>query len=157
MRRQVVELQGLDMRERSGVLQAGNVRNCGVGSDVEKNAVPRQRARPSVAQGDLQRLGRRKTRASHDQFGAARLVGLQVESNLAAHHVALALTNLRHIGGYGAGRRTELRGMPRLMRDSRAPDLILAGQAGDIGTGSPNPPAFHDSRSPPRSRHMPGQ
>jgi len=47
--------------------------------------------------------------------------------------------------------------MARQMRDLRAPNLILAGQAVDIGTGAPDVPALHDGSLSPRLRHMPSQ
>ena len=75
--------------------------------------------------------------------------------NLGVNHVAFALANDRHVDGDGTGDRAELRGMACEMRDFRAPNLILAGQAGDVGTGAPDPAAFHDSSSSPRTRQMP--
>jgi hypothetical protein len=42
------------------------------------------------------------------------------------------------------------------MRDTRAPNLSLAGHAGYIGAGAANPPALHKGSPPPRLRHMPG-
>jgi hypothetical protein len=47
--------------------------------------------------------------------------------------------------------------MARQMRDLRAPNLILAGQAVDIGTGAPDVPALHDGSLSPGLRHMPSQ
>jgi hypothetical protein len=43
------------------------------------------------------------------------------------------------------------------MPDPGAPNLILAGKAGDVGTGAADPPALHDRGTPPRLRHMPGE
>jgi hypothetical protein len=157
MWRQVVELQGLNMCEWSGGFEAGNARNCRVRSDVEENLVSRQLACPAIIQAHLECFRRYKTPSPHDQFGAARLVVLQMMSNFAVHHVALALANLCHIGRDGAGRRAEVRGVTRKMCDPRAPNLILTGQAGDIRTGAPDPPALHDGSPSPRSRHMPTQ
>jgi hypothetical protein len=80
-----------------------------------------------------------------------------MQGNLAVNHVPLALANLRHVGGDGTGHRAELRGVLHQMCDPRAPNLILAGQAGDVGTGAPDPPALYNGSPPPRSRHMPSQ
>jgi hypothetical protein len=81
-----------------------------------------------------------------------------MKGNLPLDHIALALANLRHVGGDGAGdHRAELLGVLRQMRDPRAPDLILAGQAGDVGTGPADPPALDDGSPPPRSGHVPSQ
>ena len=97
MRRQVIELQSLDMRERSCGLEAGNARNRCVGPDVEEDFVARQRARPAVIQAHLERLRRHKAPASHDQLGAARLIVLQMRSDQRFDHFALALTHLCHV------------------------------------------------------------
>ena len=56
--------------------------------------------------------------------------------NFTVDHVALALANLCHVGCDGTGRRAELRGVTHQLCDPRAPNLILAGQAGDVGTRS---------------------
>ena len=45
MRRQIIELQRLDMGQRPCRLEAGNVRNRRVRSEVEEDLVARQRAR----------------------------------------------------------------------------------------------------------------
>src|SRR5215813_8922638 len=74
MWRQVVELQSLDVRERSGSGEAGNTRNCRVRSDVEEQPVARQHASPAVIQPHLERPWCHKTPSPHDQFSAARLV-----------------------------------------------------------------------------------
>jgi hypothetical protein len=71
------------------------------------------------------------------ELGSACFIVLQMRGNQPLHHVALALANRRHVDRDGTGRRTLLRGMVRQMRDRRAPNLILAGQAVDIGTGAP--------------------
>src|SRR5260221_301686 len=145
------------MCERPCHLKARNVRNCRVRSDVEENLVARQHARPAVIQTHLERLRRHKTTRPHDQFGAARPVVLQVIGNQAVNHVALAPANRRHVDRDGTGRHAELRGVVHQMRDLRAPNLILAGQAGDVGAGAPDPPALHDGGPPPGLCHMPSQ
>jgi len=43
------------------------------------------------------------------------------------------------------------------MRNACAPDLILAGQAGNGGTGATDPTALNDSNALPRSGQMPGE
>src|SRR5271170_867665 len=43
------------------------------------------------------------------------------------------------------------------MRDPGAPNLILAGKAGDVGTGAADPPSLHNSGASPRLRHMPSE
>src|SRR5260221_86550 len=90
------------MRERPCRLEARNVRNCRVRSDVEENLVARQHARPAVIQTHLERLRRHKTTRPHDQFGAARPVVLQVIGNQAVNHVALAPAKRRPTNQYWA-------------------------------------------------------
>src|SRR5262249_41973114 len=43
------------------------------------------------------------------------------------------------------------------IRDLGAPNLILTGQAVDVGTGAPDIPALHDGSPSPGSRHLPSQ
>src|SRR5271155_6107524 len=57
----------------------------------------------------------------------------------------------------GPVNRTELECVTRQMRDPSAPNLILAGQAGDVGTGAADPPALDDGSPPPRLRQMPSE
>jgi hypothetical protein len=80
-----------------------------------------------------------------------------MEINFALNHVTLALANLCHVGHDGTGRGAEVLGVMRQMCDFRAPNLILAGQAGDVGAGAPDPSALHDGSPSPRSRHMPSK
>src|SRR5262245_11578185 len=72
-------------------------------------------------------------------------------------HLALALADRRHVGRDGAGYHAEVRALARQMRDPRAPNLVLAGQAGDVGAGAADPPALDDGSPPPRLRHVPSQ
>src|SRR5438093_6111145 len=157
MWRQVVEFQSLNICEQSGSLEARNLRNCRVRSDVKENLLTRQHARPAIIEAYLERFRCHKTPIPQDQFGSACLVVLQMCGNLAVDHVALAPANRRHIGRHGTGHCAVLRGTARQMRNLRAPNLIFAGQAIDIGTRAPDIPALHDSSLLPRARHMPGQ
>ena len=51
----------------------------------------------------------------------------------------------------------ELRGVVHQVGDLRAPDLVLAGQAVDVGAGAADPAALDHGRAAPGSRHVPGQ
>src|ERR1700732_389962 len=46
MLRHIVEFQSLDVRKRSGRIEARHARNCRVCSDVEETLIARQHARP---------------------------------------------------------------------------------------------------------------
>src|SRR5262249_61117735 len=112
-------------------------------------------ARPAIIETHLERFRRHKAPVTHDQFGAGRLVIVQMRSDLAADHVALALNNGLHVGGHGTGHHTELRTVPRQMRDLRAPNLVLARQTGDVGAGSADPPTPSHATPPPHLPHPP--
>jgi hypothetical protein len=93
----------------------------------------------------------------HDQFGAAGLVVLQVHGDQAFDHIALPLSDFGHIDRDGTRHRAEPRGVMRQIRDFRAPDLVLAGEAVDVGTGAADPSSLHDGGASTGSRHVPGQ
>ena len=76
MRRQVVELESLDVRERPGGLEAGNARNRRMRADIEEHLVARQHAGPAVIETAPQASSALQMAGPHDQFGAARLVVL---------------------------------------------------------------------------------
>src|SRR5258708_4958212 len=80
-----------------------------------------------------------------------------MRGNRALNHVALALANRRHVDRDGTGFHAELRGVVHQMRDLGTPNLVLAGQAGDVGTGAADPAAFHDGSPPPRPCQVPGE
>jgi hypothetical protein len=138
-----------------GSLEAWNARNGRVRSDIEEDSVARERTCTAVIQPDLKRFRRHETPTTHDQFGAARFVVLQMPCNQIFDHGALAPLNRRHIDSDGTSHRAEQRTVPRQMRDPGAANLILAGQAGDIGTGAPDPPPLDDRSPSPRLCHVP--
>jgi hypothetical protein len=70
--------------KRPGGLDAWNARDCRVRSNVEKNLVTRQHARPAVIEAHLERLRCHKAPSPHDQLGAACFVVVQMQGNLAA-------------------------------------------------------------------------
>src|SRR6516225_5777110 len=156
MRRQVVELQRLDMGERPGGIEAGNARNCCVGADVEENLVTRQHTCAAVIEAYLERLRRHKAPGPHDQLAAGCLVEINMPRNPGLDHIALTLADPCHVGrDRTADYRAETGGVTRQMRDPRAPNLVLAGEAGDIATGAPDPLPLDHGRPSPRSRQMP--
>ena len=62
----MVELQSLDMRQRSGGIEAGNVWKGRVRSEVEEDGVRRKHACVSVIQGNLKRFRPCETPSSHN-------------------------------------------------------------------------------------------
>src|SRR5262249_32824382 len=139
MRRQVIEFESLDMGERPGSRETKHGGNCRTRSDVDENLRAGEYARPAIIESHLQRVRRHEAPVTNDQLGTGRLVIVQMRSDLAADHVALALNYGRHVGGHGTGHHAELRTVTRQMSDLRAPNLVLAGQAGDVGAGAADP------------------
>src|SRR5262249_50755091 len=76
MRRQVAELESLDIREWSGRFQPGNVGNCRVRPDIYEDLIAGEHTDAAIIQQHLDRLWRDKPTRAHDQLGAARLVVL---------------------------------------------------------------------------------
>src|SRR5262245_31909571 len=66
----------------------------------------------------------------------------------------LRWADLRHVECNATGRCAELRGVMRKLRHLRTPRLVLAGQAGDVGTGAADQAPIHYSGPPPRARQM---
>ena len=126
-------------------------------SDVKENLTGRQLTRAAVVQIHLKGFRRYEASTAHDQFSAARAINLQVQRNLALHHLALAPTDRCHVNrdriGYGA----EVPAVTRNVRDLRTRNLVLAWHAGDVGTGAANPPPLHDDGLVPGLRQVPGQ
>ena len=80
-----------------------------------------------------------------------------MRGDLRIDHGALAPANRRHVDDDLAGHRAELRAVTHLMRDLRTPNLVLGGQAGNVGTGAPDPSPLHDRGPSPGPRQLPGQ
>ena len=121
-----------------------------------KTLSPVSRRVPPSLRLDLERLRRHEVSAAHDQFGAARLEGRKVEGDLSLDHVALALAHLRHVGRDRAGdHRAELRRVPGQPGDACAPDFVLAGHAGDVGTGTSDVSPLDEDHPLPGSRQVP--
>jgi hypothetical protein len=144
VRRQVIEFQCFDVRECAGGFETRNIRDRSVRADIEDHLIAGEQARAAVVQGDLDGLWAGKATAAHDQFGAAALVGTEVECDLAIDHVLLAAAHLAHVDLDTRRQRTELRGVLYQMGDPRAPEFVLGRQAGNGGTRAADPAALHD-------------
>jgi hypothetical protein len=88
-------------------------------------------------------------------FGMVACVPMR--GDLGVDHGALAPADRRHVDRHGSGHRAKLRAVAHLMRDLCAPNLILGGQAGDVGTGAADPSPIHDNCPSPGLRQLPGQ
>src|SRR5262249_43268568 len=66
MRRQVVELESLDIREWSGRFQPGNLGNCRVRPDIDEDVIAGEHGDAAVIQQHLDRLWRDDPTRTHD-------------------------------------------------------------------------------------------
>ena len=71
MRRQIVELESLDMGQRPSRLEPRNIWDQRMRSEIEENLVARQRPRAAIIQPHLKGFRGHEAAGSHDQFGAA--------------------------------------------------------------------------------------
>jgi hypothetical protein len=152
---QIIELERLDMCERPGCFEAGNIGDRRARPDIDEDLVADEHAGAAVVQAHFDGLRRHETPGAHDQFRAARLVVLYVLGNLGFNHVALALANHRHVDRGGPGLDAVRSGMPHEIGDPRARNLVLARHTGDIGTGTSDPPALRDGSSSSGFCHVP--
>src|SRR5215469_3868528 len=143
------------MREGSSRLQARNIGNCRMRSDIEENLIGGEQTRSSAIQFHLKRFRRYKTPAAHDQFSTAFPIDLKVLSNLTFDHFTLASTNRGHVDSDGTGHRAIVAALTRKVCDFRARNLILAWHASDVGTGAANPASLHHGSPPSRLGHVP--
>src|SRR5262245_55416424 len=81
-----------------------------------------------------------------------------MRGNLGIDHLALALARTVAMSmATGPVMVPKLCSVAHQIRDLGAPNLILTGQAVDVGTGAPDIPALHDGSPSPGSRHLPSQ
>ena len=142
MRRKMVELEHLDVGQRAGRLEAGNVGNGGVRAEIEDNRAAGEPTDAAVVECDLHLLRADEPPASHDELRAALRVGLQVERDLAFDHILLAPANFAHVRLDVAHQRAELCSVPDNVRDARAPQFVLRGHAGDRRARAADPAAL---------------
>src|SRR5262249_8030317 len=110
----------------------------------------------ALVERDLDVPGAREAGASHDELGPARLVGLEMALDQPFDHLALAPPDLGHVHGDATGHGSEAGAIARQLGDLGAPDLVLAGQAIDVGAGATDPAPFHHGRAPAGLAEMPG-
>ncbi len=108
MRRDAVELERLDVRERTGPRQVGDLRDRGMRSHVEEHPISRQHSRTTIIQEHLKRLRSHEATRPHDQLGATGRVALPVQGDQPINHVALALSHAGHVDLGGARPHSEL-------------------------------------------------
>jgi hypothetical protein len=90
----------------------------------------------------------------HDQFGATRIIALQVHGNQAFDHIAFALPDFGHIDRNETRRCPKLCGVTHQICDLGAPDLILTRETIGVRAGAAYPSAFHDGSMSPKLRQI---
>ena len=102
-----------------------------LGESLGRHLATLDNARAAVIELHLDRPWPDEPAGPHDQLGAAGRISAEVKRDFAFNHGALAGAYLGHVDSDRAGNRTELTGMSRQVRNARAPDFVLAWQAGD--------------------------
>jgi hypothetical protein len=97
MCRQIIEFERLDVRQRMGVFEPGHGRNGCARANVDEHAVTDQHLRSAVVQLHFQGLRAHELPGAHDQLGTAVLVIPQIRGDLVVDHLALPVTDLRHV------------------------------------------------------------
>ena len=146
MRGRIVEVERASISgQRPRDFGAWNARIAACVPRLRKTWSPaRTRVTPSFSR--IERFRRDKPPAAHDQFGAACFVVMQKciwISRLTMSRFRWRTFAMSVVGRPGDHRYAELSGVLRQMRDPRTPNLVLAGQAGNVGTGT-DPPALDD-------------
>ena len=157
MRRQPVQFERLDMGEWPGLGEAGNRRNGCMCSKIEEKLLRGEQPLPAIAQRDLDRPWLDEARIAHDEFRTRRLIAFEMKRHEAFDHGALARHNRLHVDRDRAGRNAIFPGTDNAMSNARAPDLVLAGQAVDIGTRAPDPAPLDDGYLLAGLRQIPGE
>jgi hypothetical protein len=135
--------------QRPRLFETRNRRDCRVRSNVEKHPLTDQLPCAAVIKVYFQRLWGNEASTAHNQFGTTRAVVLQVQFDLAIDHIALALTHRGHIGLDRTCNGAELPSVPGQVRNPCTPNLVLAGHAGNVGTGTADPAALDDGGTSP--------
>jgi len=125
--------------------------------EIENDAIPGQHARTAVVQIHLDGLGRSEATDTHDQLGAARLVGVEVHGDRAIDHVTFARQHSLHVGGDGTRHHSEPICVVNQIGDFCAPDLVLAGKTVGVRAGAADQFALDDGGVTPRLGHLPSQ
>jgi hypothetical protein len=95
--RQIIEFEGLDVRQRTGVSEPGHGRNGCARANVDEHTVTDQHLRSVVVQLHFQGLQAHELPGAHDQLGTAVLVVPQIRGDLVVDHRALPVPDLRYV------------------------------------------------------------
>src|SRR5262245_9110874 len=94
---------------------------------------------------------------AHDEFGAAFVIGPEVECDLALNHLLFALSDPAHIDPHAFGERSVHVGIAHQVSSPGAPEFILGWHTGDSRTRAANPLTLDHSDLPAAAAEMPGK
>ena len=156
VRREPVELQRFDMRQRPSVGETRDARDRRAGAEIQKQAVGDEAARAAFSKSRLDRA-----RPHKDAFGKEELEMRDrelpaVDRDHAVDHLALALAYSLHVHRRRVDTHAVRRGAPDQIGDLGAADHVLARQAGDVRTRSANQGALDHHDGPALLRQVPG-
>ena len=147
MLRHTVELQRLDMGQRSSVGQARDVGNRRVCAEIEEDALRLDPPRAPRCHSDLDRPGSNETAFAEEEFEPVRCEALAMDIDQAVDHLAFATAHRRHVRRHGPGPLPVFRRVPDQVGDLAAVDHVLAWQARDIGARPADQSALDDNGS----------
>jgi hypothetical protein len=154
---QSVELERLDIGERCRTGEAWDVGDRRVRPEIEHHAVAGQQPPAAVVQAHFDGLRPDEPARAHDQFGAARPVTVEMHLDQAVDHLAFVRQHSPHVDGGSARHAPEAIRVVDQVGDLRTPNLVLAGQAVGIRTGTADQLALDDGCAVPRLGHVPSQ
>jgi hypothetical protein len=117
--------------------------------EIESHAIAGQHAGTAVVQFNLDGFRRNEAARTHDQLGVAGLVAVEVHGDQAVDHLALSCQHSLHVGGGGTRHDAKAIGVANEIGNFRAPNLVLAGQAVGVRTGTADQLAFDDGGAVP--------
>ena len=97
MFRDVVQVEGLDVRQRAALPRGRASRRSGPRARVDHDDLATQGASPAVRQGHLDRLRRDEAAVPHDEFRPARPVLVEVHRDQPVDHLPLAVAHAGHV------------------------------------------------------------
>ena len=155
--RDAVQFEGLDVRHRPRLGEAGDRVDPRAGARADHDDVAAEGARPAVVGRDLDRLRPDEAALAHDELRAALPVPLVIQGDHPVDHLPLAVADGGHVDFPVARGDPELGASAEIAGDLRAVDQVLAREARDAGAGPRDIPPLDDRRPLPLRGQRPGE
>src|SRR5262249_50072316 len=120
--RELIQVQSLDVSQRSRLREAGGVIDPGARPGVDHDGLAVERRGPAPVERDLDGLRRHEAPVAHDELRAALAVLLEMERDQPVDHLPLAVANGGHLDLPVAGSNPELGAPAEVAGDLRAVD-----------------------------------